>query len=221
MNQSSTIAPAKTKMRKMVVQIVVGAIAGAVATLAALTALESWSFDLDDPSRVAALLTGLVFVLMGLLVGIGVALPGPGSRLLNVEDADELREKRKPLWRSAAVVLLVGTMMLVLALAEGGHWIGLVSREAAAMLVAAAVAGTALLSYFGRNDNDELMRTVAQEGAAWALYGSLALFITWGSLAHLGYLAWITPLGMVSALLAIMLVAIFTVCGVRGLLTPR
>ena len=221
MNQPSTAAPAASKTRKLLTQVIFGAIAGGAVTFLTLNAIEGSGFDLDDPSRVLALLVGLVFAIMGLFVGLGAAMPGPGSRLLNVEDEGELRELRRPLWRSAAVVLLMGAMMLVLALAGASDWPGLISPKAALVAVAGCILGTALLSYFGRNDNDELMRSIAREGAAWGMYACLAIFTVWGSLAHLGYAPWITPLGMVSALLAIMLLAIFAACGVRGVLLPR
>ena len=135
---------------------------------------------------------------MGMVVGFGVAMPGPGSHLLNVEDEAELREQRSPLWRSAVVVLLVGAMMLALSLAGAGDWSGLLSPDAAAIVVGSCILGTSLLSYFGRKDNDELMRSIAREGAAWGMYACLAIFTVWGSLAHLGYVAWITPLGLVN-----------------------
>lgn len=221
MNQPSTVAPAKANMRKLVMQLIFGAIAGGAMAFLTLNGIERFGFNLDNPSRVIALAIGLIFVLMGLFVGFGVAAPKPGSRLLNVEDEDELREQRQPLWRSAAVVLLVGAMMLALALAGASDWPGLVSPEAAAIIIGGCILGISLLSYLGRNDNDELMRSIAREGAAWGMYACLAIFTVWGSLAHLGFAPWITPLGMVSALLAILLVAIFTVCGVRGVLRPR
>ena len=148
-------------------------------------------------------------------------MPGAGSRLLNVEDEAELREQRRPLWRSAAVVSLMGGMMLALAFAGARDWAGLLSPKAAAIVVGGCILGTSVLSYLARNDNDELMRSIAREGAAWGMYACLAIFTVWGSLAHLGFAPWITPLGLVSALLAILLIAIFTVCGARGVLKPR
>ena len=221
MNQPSTVAPAGSKTRKLVMQMIFGAIAGGAITFVTINAIEGSGFNLDDPSRVIALLVGLVFVVMGMFVGLGVAMPGPGSRLLNVEDEEELREQRQPLWRSAAVVLLVGAMMLALALAGASDWPGLLSPGAAAIVIGGCILGISLLSYLTRHDNDELMRSIAREGAAWGMYACLAIFTIWGSLAHLGYAPWITPLGMVSALLAIQLATIFVLCGVRGLLKPR
>ena len=221
MSEFSAAGPVPAKTRKLVLQVAIGAIVGGAASFGVLKAIEGTGFNLDDPSRVAALGIGLVFILMGTLVAFGLALPGPGARLLNVEDADELREQRRPLVRSAASILLIGVMMIALALAGGPESTGLISREAAAIAFAAIAVITTLVSFGAHKDNDELMRSIAREGSAWGFYASLAIFTTWGALAHLGYVAWITPLGMVSALLAIMLAAIFIVCGVRGVLTPR
>ena len=117
--------------------------------------------------------------------------------------------------------LRTASLPLALALAGASDWPGLLSTKAAAIVIGGCVLGTSLLTYFGRHDNDELMRSIAREGSAWAMYACLAIFTVWGGLAHLGYVPWITPLGMVSALLAILLVAIFVVCGVRGVLKPR
>ena len=221
MTQTSATAPTKSKTRKVAIQLIAGALAGAVATYLIIGAIEGSNFNLDDPSRVSALLIGIIFALMGVFVGLGAMMPGPGSRLLNVEDEEELRDLRTPLWRGAIVMLLIGIMMGTLALAGGRDWPGIVSPPLAAIVVAAAVLGTALLSYFGRNDNDELMRSIAREAAAWGMYSCLTIFSIWGSLAHLGYASWITPLGMVSALLAIQLLVIQVVCAKRGLYKPR
>ena len=65
MNQPSTVAPPGGKARKLVMQILFGAIAGGAMTFLTLNAIEGRGFDLDNPSRVVALLLGLVFVLMG------------------------------------------------------------------------------------------------------------------------------------------------------------
>ena len=221
MSQSSTNAPPRSKTRKMVMQMVIGALAGASVTFLLLNAFEGSGFNLDDPSRVMALLVGIVFLMMGLICGFGAVMPGPGSRLLNVEDEGELRELRTQLWHGAAVMVLLGAMMGILALAGASDWAGLVSRQAAALAVAGGVLGTALLSYIARNDNDELTQSIAQQAAAWAMYACLTIFTLWGGLAHLGYAPWITPLGMVAALMAIQLVTVTVACAVRGLLKPR
>ena len=221
MNQSSAGAVPKSALRKLVLQMLVGAASGAAVTFLALRFFGSSGLDLHDPSRASALGIGLVFLVMGAFVLIGVALPGAGSRLLNVEDAEELREQRGALWPSAIVIMAIGGLMGALALAGGSDWAGMISRQTAAVVLAVVLVAATILSIMVNKGHDELMRSVAQEGAAWGFYASMAIFVVWGGLAHLGYVAWITPLGMVSALMAIMLLAVFIVCGVRGLLMPR
>ena len=101
MNQTSSAAApvGASKVRKLAMQMVAGAAVGASVTFGLLTFVGKSRFDLDDPSRVIALVTGLVFALTGLVVGLGVMAPKSGAHLLNVEDAEELREQRGPLWR--------------------------------------------------------------------------------------------------------------------------
>jgi hypothetical protein len=183
--------------------------------------IEGSGSDLGDPSRTMALLVGIVFALMGLFVGLGAAMPGPGSRLLNVEDEEELRDLRTPLLRSAMVMVLAGAMVGTLGLANGNGWQGIISPTMAARAVGGCLLGIALLSYLGRDDNDELMRSIARQAAAWGMYAALTVFVVWGSLAHLGYVSWITPLDMVSALMVLQLLAITAVCARRGVLQPR
>ncbi|WP_310468823.1 hypothetical protein [Sphingomonas sp.] len=211
----------RPKWRKTALQMMLGALTGAAVTYGLLTAVGRTGFELDDPSRVVALAAGIVFALMGLVVALGAMAPGPGAHLLNVEDADELREQRRPLWRGSIVAMLVGTALLALALAAVEGSPGIVGGDAAAMIVAACIAGIAVLGYAGRNDQDELMRAVAREASALAMHVTLILFGIWAAFAHLGDLAWIEPLGLLAGLLAIELAAIMWVSARKGLLRPR
>jgi hypothetical protein len=54
-----------------------------------------------------------------------------------------------------------------------------------------------------------------------ALYLSFLLFGGWGALAHLGYVGWIAPLGVLAGFALLQLAAMFWVVGRRGLLMPR
>ncbi len=217
-----TAAPAgRSKTRKMLIQMAIGAIAGASVTYALLAIVEKSGFDMDDPARLAGLAAGIVFALMGLIVGIGTLAPRPGAHLLNVEDADELREQRRPLSRSSLVMLLIGGAMIALALAAAGGAAGKQTREVAAIAVVVAIVGVGGLSIASRGQQDELIQAVGTEAAAAAMYAVLTIFGVWAALAHLGYLAWIEPLGLLAVLLAVQLAAAFWVSGRRGLLRPR
>ncbi len=223
MNQpSSASAPATTsKTSKMAKQMVIGAIVGAVVTIGLLTTIGKPGFDLDDPSRVVALITGLLFALTGLIVGLGVLAPKPGAQFLNVEDADELREQRGQLSRAAVVMLLLGIAVLALALAAVDRSPGLFPSDVAGLIVAISLVGVAILSFAARKDQDELMLSVGREALALAMYVVTVTIGIWAALAHLGYIQWITPLGMIGALLLSQLVAIGVVSAQRGLLRPR
>ncbi len=223
MNQklSGTASAGASKKRKFALQMVVGVVAGAAATLGLLTTLGDSGFAVDDPSRLIALLTGLVITLIGLAVGLGVIAPKPGAHLLNVEDADELREQRGPLWRAAVGTLLLGAIMLALALARIEGSVGVFDAEVAAGIAAIGFVGVCVLSFAGRKDQDELMLSVSREAMGVAMYSATALLGVWGAAAHLGLATWITPLGTINLLLLVQLGAIVVVSARRGLFRPR
>lgn len=223
MIQSISAAAQSTRStrRKTVMQMVAGALVGGTVTFGLLTAVGRSGFDIDDPSRVLALAAGMVFALIGLLVGLGVLAPGPGAHLLNVEDADELREQRRPLWRGSIVMILVGAALLALALAAVGGAVGIISGRLAGIVFMACLVGVAIVTFASRNDQDELMQAVGTEASAVAMYATLVLFGIWSAFAHLGMVAWITPLGLLASLLALQLAAIMWVSARRGLLRPR
>ena len=78
-----------------------------------------------------------------------------------------------------------------------------------------------IFSIIGRNDHDELMKSVSREAMTWAMYGVTVVLGVWGAAAHLGFARWISPLGAINALLIAQLAAIFLVSAKRGLLRPR
>ena len=154
-------------------------------------------------------------------LGLGVMAPKSGAHLLNVEDAEELREQRGPLWRASLVMVLLGITVLALALGRVEQSAGLFSSATAAVVAAICFAGVVIVSFAGRNDHDELMRAVSREAMTVALYSITALIGVWAAAAHLGYARWITPLDTISALLIVQLGAIIFVSAKRGLLRPR
>ncbi|WP_118856808.1 hypothetical protein [Sphingomonas mesophila] len=214
----ATTRPDKT--RKLILQTVIGAIAGASATLAALFALDG-RIDIDDPSRMLALITGLVLMVIGLFVGFGLAAPKLGSQLLNVEDADELHEQRRPLSLAALILLFAGAGLMALAMAATGDEPGVLSPRSALILVAIAFAGTVIVAVMSRRSNDELMRSLSAQACVLTLYALLIVGTVWATLAHLGFVGWITPLGFLAGLTALQLLAGFVVVGRSGLMTPR
>ena len=223
MNRTSN-APAPlgpSKIRKLALQMAAGAVVGATVTFAVLTFVGKSRFEFDDPARLIALAVGLVFALIGLCVALGVIAPKSGAHLLNVENEEELREQRGLLGRAALVTLVLGIEMLALALARVGDSAGLFSAPTAAAIAAACFAVAVLFTVLGRNDHDELMKSVSREAMTVAMYGLTVGLGLWAAAAHLGFAPWISPLGVINALMISQLVAIFYVSAKRGLMRPR
>jgi hypothetical protein len=209
-----------SKTRKLIVQLLGGAVVGALVTFFFLRT-GSRIADFDDPARLAAVAAGIIYLLMGGIVAIGAMLPGAGAKFLNVEDAAEIVEERGKLWPSALVCILAGVMLLALAMTPGGDLPGALSRDAAAAVAAAAFAALVVASLWMRGRIDEFNRSLGTESAAMALYLSFLLFGGWGALSHLGYVEWVAPLGVLAGFALLQLLAMFWVIGRRGLLMPR
>lgn len=210
----------KTKVRKMALQMLGGAVAGAVSIFLFLKLGEN-AVDFDDPARIGAAAIGMVYVLMGAVVGLGVMAPGVGAAVLNVEDAGEIIEQRKTFVPSVIVCVLTGLMLMVLSLTPGEGSSGALSREVGLAISVVALGLIVLLSIMMRRGIDEFNRQMGIESSAMAMHVSMILFGGWGALAHLGYVEWIQPLGLLAALATIQLLAMFWIVGRRGLLAPR
>ena len=208
------------KTRKLIVQLLGGAVVGALVTFFFLRS-GSRIADFDDPARLAGVAAGIIYLLMGGIVAIGAMLPAAGAKFLNVEDAAEIVEERGKLWPSALVCILAGVMLLALAMTPGGDLPGALSRDAAAAVAAAAFAALVVASLWMRGRIDEFNRSLGNESAAMALHLSFLLFGGWGALSHLGYVEWVAPLGVLAGFALLQLLAMFWVVGRRGLLMPR
>ena len=210
----------KKTAQKLIVQTLTGAAFGAAGTFLFLQ-FGGKVADFDDPSRLAAAATGIIYLLMGLFVGLGALAPGTGAKFLNVEDADEILAERKSIGPGAVGCLLIGLLLMVLALTPGGGSPGALSPEMAIAIAAACMLGLLLVGWWVRGKIDEFNQQLGIEASALAMHVSLLLFGGWAALAHVGYVQWITPLGLLAGFALLELGAIFWVVGKRGLLVPR
>jgi uncharacterized membrane protein len=157
---------------------------------------------------------------MAALVGFGLAAPRAGAALLNVGDADELRDERRGMIRSTVTMAAIGLVLVLLALARGpGFAAGPVPPGVAMGLLLVAFSGGAIASWRWRNDFDELNHQLGLEGCFWAFCLSWALLTLWGAADFLGWGVTLMPIDVVTTLSAMMLIGAFVAIGRRGMMT--
>ena len=202
------------------VRMLVGALVGAGAMSAVVAAAGSDLLDAMGPSRVALGAVGLVYGLMAALVGFGLAAPRAGATLLNVADADELREERRGMLMSVLVMGALAFAFIMLALARGpGFAAGPVSATAAMAVLLIVFVGGAFASWRWQGAYDELNRQLGLEGCAWAFGLSWLLLTLWAAADFLGFGMTLTAIDVVTTLAAMMLVGAVVAIGRRGMMT--
>ena len=201
--------------RKMLVSAVLGAITGAFG----VTVLLRWT-DAAQAGDSAVILSGvgLAYLAMGLMVGLGTVMPRAGSKVLNVEDSDELVESRQSLLGSSLANVVLGAMMIVLA---NSGTDGAISVEiaVASVLVALGVAG--FLTVKGWKYQDELMRQVSLEGASIAGALVVVILLVWSAFAINGIGPEFEAKLVVALVMGMTLIGAFVAAGARGMLKPR
>lgn len=206
------------RLKKTLLAVSLGALAGFAATFLFMQGFKSGALPDIGISREIASLIGFLFLLMAFIIGLGVVSPKHGSKVLNVEDAEELQEQKVDLAYNTVVMLVAGLSLLVLAFAEP---LGPIGREFALVTFIASSAVTVVCSLAARKNQDELMREVGKECAAVAFYLVTIIGGTWSVLAHLDYSAAPAPLDWLTMFWGLTLLAAFIVTGRRGLLAMR
>lgn len=170
----------------------------------------------DEPAVMLAILAGLVYLMIGAMLALGTFAPSTGAMLLNVEDADEIREERPKLQVGSVAYILIGATLLVLA-ASGDGPDALIGQGLALLIAGACFLGAAVLSLISYRQCDELMRQMTIESSALAQSVGLFVFGGWAILAHLGQVAWLAPLGYLAGFAFLEMLAIFSIVGRRGM----
>ncbi|MEQ1540741.1 MAG: hypothetical protein ABL926_00665 [Novosphingobium sp.] len=158
---------------------------------------------------------GVIYLLMGLMVGLGTLMPGPGSKLLNVAGPDDLTDQRRVLLGSAAASLFVGAALLALSLAGPA---GLVPDGLALGALALAFLLCVVIGVLQWREYDELMRQMSTDCGSIAFMMALPGLGAWAALAHLGRVPPFAPLWVLAAMALALLIASFIAAGRRGLL---
>jgi len=204
--------------RKSLMRLLLGAAVGAVIVFAALSIASALGLAVKQGDGLAAVIVGVAYAVIGLLVLLGAIMPGVGAKLLNVEDEAELRHERRKLLGSAAAMILSGAALFALQMASHDGSQGL-ERTAALLLVAAAVLTMIALSHGIRKSQDEYARRIGADSAATSFYATLFVFGGWAVLAHLGFTKMFTPLTFLAGALGLLLLSVFVVAGRRGMLS--
>ena len=207
----------KKKVRTVVLRMFGGAVVGAAVTGGFLAAFGDPLKAMDDPGAMLAIVAGLIYLLTGLIVWVGMAVPSAGAHFLNVEDEEELREEMPKLKFGVVVLILIGIFLLTLAFAGAG----MISTAPALGISAGCLAGIVAAGWLGARKYDEMTRRMGQEAASATLQVGLLLLGGWAALAQLGYVAWVGPLALVSGLALLQLFVSFVIIGKRGMLMPR
>ena len=216
----TTVEPAdkKRRLKKTLVAMTLGVLAGFLATYFFLDGLDSGALPEIGASREIASLIGILFLLIALIIGIGIISPKHGSKILNVEDAEELEEQKADLFYSALVMLIGGVSLMILAFAEP---VGPIGRGVALAAFLVSTVVTVVCSLAAQKKQDELMREIGKECAVVAFYIVTAIGGTWAVLAHLDYVAAPAPLDWMTMFWGFTLLAAFITTGRRGLLAMR
>lgn len=210
------------KWRKLLLQLATGLICGALFGYGVGRFLgnqaEARGLEHVPLSAEIAALVAVIYILIAVIVLAGSARPSLGSKILNVEDADEVREMQSQFVTSGIAMLLWGCALLALALAEP---VGPLAAPAALMIGAAGLIIGLWFAIKAYRCADELMLATNLEAGA-ITYGLMLLTLGgWAMLAHVGYVSAPAPLDILSACYVLVMIASFIAIGRRGLVTVR
>ncbi|MFM7378005.1 MAG: hypothetical protein ACKO1O_07740 [Erythrobacter sp.] len=205
-------------VKKLLIPALIGGVVGYAAAASTLHFIDSEAIGGLGMSASFAALVGVMYIVIGLSVGLGTASPKVGARFLNVEDADELREQKKVLIWSGGGMVLSGLSLIALALAAPD---GPVPQAAALVLGVGGMVASVYMSVVVYRQCDELMRAVNLEASAIGYALMMLVVGVWAMLAHLGYTIGPAPLDLLTLFHVLLLLASFIATGRRGMLTPR
>lgn len=207
---------AKVANVKLLKQALIGGVVGAGSTILLLS-LTGDTIRLSDFGTMLAVIAGVVYTLLGIVVGLGVLAPRSGARFLNVADADEIREDKRKLGPSAVASVLIGIFFIALVFAPAAS----TSRLMILFILAICAGGVVVATLASRGQYDELTRQVSTESSALTLHLSMVALGGWAILSHLGYVSWMSPLAFIAGLALLSLAAICWIAAKKGLMAPR
>lgn len=211
-------AEKKSALKKIALPVGIGAVCGFMAGFG----VTWFSDDIGETglstSAEIAVLIGALYLMVAVFVALGTLRPSAGAKLLNVEDADEIKEQRTLLLLSSYGMGLWGAALIVLALSGQAALIAPIPGLAISAVLYVAGLYFAFRSYA---HSDELMMAVNREAAVWSYGLTFTLLGGWSALAHAGLLPSPESLDVLSGFYGMVLVATFIAAGKRGMLNPK
>ena len=203
------------KGRKLIFQLAAGGLIGGLASYFGLGLLNVENMAID---QVIVCGIGLIYLLIGLICGIGLIAPNLGSNILNVEDAEEIRDQSRILTGSTICMIALGATLMALPMAGPG---GPISPLAAFGGLLAALALLFAVSIRDWKYYDEMLLELSRDARNLAFCGIGSTSLIWASAAYLGLVIAPTPLALVAIVSSGFLLAIFIASARKGLMRPR
>jgi hypothetical protein len=213
MTKPSRVSGSKT--RKLLFQIVGGAIFGFLASYLGIGLIDTETMAAE---QIIVIGVGLCYLMMGLIVGFGLIAPKLAPSILNVEDAEEIREQCRILTGSTLCMVAIGAALMVLPLARPG---GAVAPQIGLGAMLAALALLILISIRDWKHYDEMLLQLSRDAGNIAFSGVGGALLIWSVAAWSGLVAGPSPLGIVAVVMGGFLLAIFVASARKGLLNPR
>lgn len=207
----------RPNLRKLALQLLVGAVCGYAAMAGASKLVLRLDFS-PGPGEAALLGVGLIYALMGLVVGAGVAVPALGGAILNVADRDDLADQRALLAGSAGGCLALALGLIALALAGPG---GLLPASAGIVALGLGTAAMLAITTAQWRLYDELMRRISMEASALTLGLAILAMSLWAGLFRAGQVGPLDPLVLLALGWGGLLLGTMIAVARRGLLLPR
>lgn len=203
------------KGRQLIFQLAFGGLIGGLAGYFGLGALDAETMAAD---QVILSGVGLIYLLMGLVVGFGLVAPKLGSNILNVEDAEEIRDQRRILTGSSICMVTLGVALIALPIADPG------SQMSSFVGFGGLLAALTILIVISIRDwkyYDEMMLQLCRDAGNLAFGGIGGVLLIWASAAWVELVSAPTPLELVAIISGGYLLAIFVASARRGLLRQR
>ena len=203
-----------TTFKKLLLPMKVGGLCGVITV-----AVKSRLIDPSPGFSASALFAGtvgVIYIITALAVLWGVFFPDAGAKFLNVEDAEELREKKAKLVYSVVGATAIGLALLIMAMSGPGGWI---APTFGAILAIGLIALGVILSKFIDRHSDELQQVLSREAMALSFVLTALIGGGWAILANTKLLPTPAPLDWLTLIAVTLIFAVFWQWGKRGMLT--